>query len=151
MHICFIIASPPVARYFRHTSLLGSLQNAILLLCTHAQNRAHHIHYTACTATHPARGPGPPYTSTIPIGPIHWCFWRRLVCYFWTHGYLAMTLYKCDYQLANAAIVSCPPSFTEITFCWASAAMLATFSIAWYACCSSALEKICNKINWRSK
>ena len=33
-----------MARHFRRISLLGSLQNAILLLCMHAQNRVHRVH-----------------------------------------------------------------------------------------------------------
>ena len=41
-----IVASLTVARYFRRILLLGSLQNTILLLCTHAQKRAR------CTVPH---------------------------------------------------------------------------------------------------
>ena len=52
MSVLHQLASSTIARHFRCTLLLGSLQNAILLLCTHVHAEMHVLR------TFIAMGPG---------------------------------------------------------------------------------------------
>ena len=92
----FILASPTVARHFQRISLLGSLQNAILLLCTHAENYARRL-WAGHASWHRDSPAGPPTAMSrsryahVAEEDCSIVEYERFAV-SWTHGYLALTL-----------------------------------------------------------
>ena len=134
MHI-YIIASPTIARHFRCISLLGSSQNAILLLRTHTQNRARHIHSLPWHCTHHDSPVGPPTAMSrsryARISEEEWLIVEyKSYCYFWTLGH---DLVKVDCQTLLQSRVLQASDHTPRQLCYTAA--------QWYSCCSSALEE----------
>ena len=134
----FNIASPTIVRYFRCISLLGSLQNAILLLCMHAQSHACCIHSLLCHGieTRPQVSPHTmPRSCYTRVSEEDWLIVEyKCFAISWTHGHLAIWLCKnvttkCCYSLISYKHQTTPLS------------SYASYTIAWYSCCSSALEK----------
>ena len=147
-YIGFIIASPTVARHFWCISLLGSLQNTILLLCMHAQKHVRRIHsllwHCVAPRTVTRLWAHTAHSRYVAIALRTLAFlkktgrsWNTKALLFL--GHMDTWPWLCKNVTANTAIVSSPiiillaSDHTPQQLC---------YIIAWHSCCSSTPQKI---------